>query len=142
VSRALCVKCGGERTRFDQICPACGHRPDGEGLLVAWLLSDNHLTDKQLAQTQARLRKGESIRPSAKMLDKARRALGQHFTTDEGLDNRQRMGLLATSLFLTPLVGWVLFAWWWESKPRAALQALALSLPATVLFTGGVLWAL
>jgi hypothetical protein len=142
MSRALCVKCGGERTRFDQICPACGHRPDGEGLLIAWLLSDHHLDDKQLAQTQARLRKGESIRPSAKMLDKARRALGQHFTTDEGLDTRQRLGLLATSLLLTPLVGWVLFVWWWSSKPRAAWQALALSLPATVIFTGGVLWAL
>lgn len=142
MSRALCVKCGGERTRFDQICPACGHRPDGEGMLIAWLLSSENLTDAQLRQTQARLRKGEHIKPSAKMLEKARRALGQHFTTDEGLTNPQRMGLLATSLFLTPLVGWVLFAWWWDQKPRAALQALALSLPATVLFTGGVLWAL
>ena len=32
-SRAVCVRCGGERADFDQICPSCGHRPEGEGLL-------------------------------------------------------------------------------------------------------------
>jgi len=142
VKRALCVKCGGERTRFDQICPSCGHRPEGEGLLIAWLLSDANLDDEQLTRTRARLRAGEAIRPSAKMLDKARRALGQHFTTDDGLTTQQRLGLLATSIFATPMVGWVLFGWWWNHRPRAALQALALSLPATVVFTGVVLWYL
>jgi len=142
MSRAICVKCGGERSRFDQICPSCGHRPDGEAMLIAWLLSDQNLDDEGLTQVAARVRRGESIRPSAAMLKKARRALGQHFSTDEGLTNGQRVTLLMTSLFLTPLVGWVLFVWWWSTRPRAALQALALSLPVTVLFTGGVLWFL
>ena len=50
------------------------------------------------------------------------------------------LALLFTSLLLTPLVGWVLFAWWWDTRPRAAVQSLALSLPVTLLFTGGVLW--
>jgi len=140
MSRALCVKCGGERARFDQICPSCGHRPEGEGLLVAWLLSDANLSDEKLTRTRARIRAGEAIRPSAKMLDKARRALGQHFSTDDGLTTAQRVGLLATSILATPMVGWVLFAWWWNQRPRAALQSLALSLPATVVFTGVVLW--
>lgn len=140
MSRAICVRCGGERAGFDQICPSCGHRPEGEGLLVAWLLSDRNLGPEELRQAQARVRKGEAIKPSARMLDKARRALGSHFDTDFGLDTRQRLALLGTSLFLTPLVGWVLFAWWWTSRPRAAVQALALSLPATVLFTALVLW--
>ena len=111
-------------------------------MLIAWLLSSENLQDAALTQVAARVRRGESIKPSAQMLDKARRALGQHFSTDEGLTNQQRIALLATSLLLTPLVGWVLFAWWWSSKPRAAAQALALSLPATILFTGGVLWYL
>lgn len=142
MSRAICVKCGGERSRFDQICPACGHRPDGEGMLIAWLLSDNHLDDVGLTTVAARVRRGESIKPSAKMLNKAKRALGQHFSTDEGMTGQQRLTLLATSLMLTPLVGWVLFAWWWSDRPRAAAQALALSLPPTLLFTGAVLWLL
>ena len=140
MSRAICVKCGGDRTRFDQICPSCGHRPDGEALLIAWLLSDQNLDEEGLQQVASRIRAGESIRPSASMLQKARRALGQHFSTDEGLTHRQRIALLFTSLLLTPLVGWVLFAWWWDTRPRAAVQSLALSLPVTLLFTGGVLW--
>ncbi len=138
--KAVCVKCGGERSGFDQICPACGYRPDSEGLLVAWLLSAESLSDDELKQVQLRIRKGESIRPSARMLDKARRALGNHFSTDLGLTVVQRLGLLATSLLLTPMVGWVIALWYWNERPRAALQALALSLPATVLFTGIVLY--
>jgi hypothetical protein len=142
MSRAVCVKCAGERSSFEQVCPSCGHRPDGEGLLVAWLLSSANLGDAELNHAQARIRKGEPLRPSARMLEKARLALGQHFSTDEGLTMQQRLGLLATSLLLTPLVGWVLFAWWWSARPRAAYQALALSLPASILFTGVVLWQL
>ncbi len=139
-SRAICVRCGGERSDFDQICPSCGHRPEGEGLLVAWLLSSHNLSGDELKQVQARVRQGEAIRPSGRMLDKARRALGSHFATDTGMDTRQRLALLATSLFLTPMVGWVLFFWWRSERPRAAVQALALSLPASVLFTGLVIW--
>jgi hypothetical protein len=140
VSRAVCVKCGADRTAYEQTCPSCGHRPEGEGLLVAWLLSDLNLSEAELDATRDRIRGGGTIRPSARMLDKARRALGSSFATDLGMSTGQRVGLLATSLFLTPLVGIVLFAWWWNVRPRAAVQALALSLPATVLFTAVVLW--
>lgn len=140
MSRAVCVRCGGERERWDAICPACGHRPDEEGGLVAWLLSTENLTEPELAEIRKRILAGEVIRPSGKMLDKARRALGQHFTTDLGLTSGERLGILAISLGLTPLVGWVCFAWWWNVRPRASMQALALSLPATVAFTLLVLY--
>jgi hypothetical protein len=137
---AVCVRCGGERTDFAQICPACGHAPTAEGRLVAWLLSTENLELAELRAVQARIRSGEIIRPSGRMLEKARRSLGQHFTTDAGLSTAQRLALLATSLLLTPLVGWVLFVWWWKVRPRAAIQALALSLPATVGFAILVLY--
>lgn len=137
---AICVRCGGERRDFDQICPSCGHVPMAEGRLVAWLLSSENLGVDELRAVQARIRAGEVIRPSARMLDKARRSLGQSFGTDAGMSTWQRLGLLATSVFLTPLVGWVLFVWWWKVRPRAAIQALALSLPATVAFLILVLW--
>mgnify|MGYP003376344026 CR=1 FL=1 len=139
--RAICVRCGHARTELDQICPGCGHRLDSDGRLVAWLLSSDHLSDEELDRVQGRIRAGEAIRPSAAMLDKARRALGRHLETDLGLTVRQRVGLLATSVLLTPLVGWMLFVWWWEVRPRAAVQALLLSLPATVGFTLLVLYA-
>jgi hypothetical protein len=132
---AVCVKCGAERREWDAICPDCGHRPDAEGRLVAWLLSDRNLTAAELAGVRARILGGEVIKPSARMLRRARSALGQVFSTDAGLTGGQRLLLLATSLLVTPLVGWVLFAWWYGSRPRSAIQALALSLLATVAFT-------
>ncbi|MEZ4240803.1 MAG: hypothetical protein R3F59_32540 [Myxococcota bacterium] len=63
---------------------------------------------------QERIRAGEVIRPSGRMLDKARRALGRHLETDAGLTVAQRLGLLATSVLVTPLLSGVLFVWWWE----------------------------
>ena len=132
---AICQRCGGTRSSYDQICPACGHRPRGDGLLVAWLLSSRHLDPESLEQVAARIGAGESIRPSARQLDRARRALGQDLSTDPGLTVGQRLGVLLTSLVLTPLVGWTGWLWWRESRPRAAKQALALSLPATVVLT-------
>lgn len=137
---AICVKCGGKRARFDEICPSCGHRPSGEGLLVAWLLSSENLDEQGLEQSAARIRAGQSIRPSKRMLERARRALGVHFTSDPGLAPKQVLGLLATNVLVTPLVGWVLAAWWRDERPRAAIQALAVSLPVSVLFTVLVLW--
>ncbi|HHO50418.1 MAG TPA: hypothetical protein ENK18_05975 [Deltaproteobacteria bacterium] len=139
-TRAVCVRCGGLRSSFEAICPSCGHRPDGEGLLIAWLLSEHNLDETGIERVQLRIRDGEAIRPSARMLDKARRALGTHFSTDAGLSGVEHAGLLAVNLLLTPLVGWVLFAWWRTARPRAALQALRLTLPVTVLFTVLVLY--
>lgn len=138
---AVCVRCGGRKSRFDQICPGCGHRPSGEGLLVAWLLSSENLDEAGLERASERIRAGESIKPSARMLDKARRALRAHFSTDPGLGVRGVLGLFATNVVVTPLIGWTLALWWWRGeRPKAALQALAVSLPCTVLFTALALW--
>ena len=71
---------------------------------------------------------------------RARKALGTHFSSDPGLTGGQRLLLLATGLVLTPLPGWVLWAWWRVERPRAALQALGLSLPASAVWFAGVLW--
>ena len=137
---AVCVRCGQERADWNQICPHCGHRPEGEGLLVAWLLSSESLDDKQLQAVGERIRNGEVIRPSAARLERARIALGQSMASDPGLTVAQRVGMLATSLLATPLVGLTCWLWWRRTRPRAALQSLALSLPATILFT--VMWPL
>ena len=137
---AICVRCGARRRGYDQICPSCGHQALGDGLLVAWLLSSNNLSEADLETAASRVQSGESIRPSARQLKQARIALGRDFSSDPGLTTRQRLALLATSLLLTPLVGWTLWLWWRQQRPRAALQALGLSLPASVLFFGLVVW--
>jgi hypothetical protein len=141
MARAVCLRCGADKGAFDQICPSCGHRPEGEGLLVAWLLSDQSLTGPQLDDAAARIRSGTSIRPTERMLARARAALGRDEARDPGLTRPQRLALLATSLLLTPAVGLVTWAWWRTERPRTAAQALWLSAPAGVAFLVLVGWA-
>ncbi len=135
---AVCQRCGGGREAFDQICPSCGHRPQGEGLLVAWLLSSHNLEAEPLAAAGRRIAGGEPLRPNARQLARAKTALGRDYLTDPGLGVPMLFGLLATSVVLTPLVGWAAWLWWRQTRPRAALQALALSLPLTLIYTA--LW--
>lgn len=133
--KAVCQRCGGGRESFDQICPSCGHRPEGEGLLVAWLLSDRNLDEAALGAAGRRIAAGEPLRPSSRQLARAKTALGRDYHSDPGLTVGQRLGLLATSVFLTPLVGLAAWLWWRNSRPRASIQALALSLPLTLIYT-------
>lgn len=135
---SICPRCAERRGDFSDVCSACGHRPEDEGLLIAWLLSSEHLDDAGLDAAAVRIRDGQPIRPSGKMLEVARRALGRHFDTDPGMTRAHRVYLLACSLLLTPLVGWVLWFWWRADRPRAATQALALSAPASALLFVGV----
>ncbi len=137
---AVCVRCGGNRSDYGSICPHCGLRPLGDGLLVAWLLSSEHLDHEDLAAVGARIRAGELVRPTGRLLRKARVALGRHFSSDTGMTAGQRAALLATSLLLTPAVGWTIWFWWRDRRPRAAVQALGLSLPATMVFFSLVVW--
>jgi hypothetical protein len=97
-------------------------------------LSSENLSDEAMARVSDRIRSGEVIQPSERQLRQARVALGSHLSSDPGMTFGQRVGLLLTSLFLTPLVGWALWVGWRRSRPRAALEALALSLPASVMF--------
>jgi hypothetical protein len=140
VSRAVCARCGASRPDFRTTCPSCGHRPVDEGLLVAWLLSSEHLGDEALDAAAERIREGQGIRPSERQLQKARRALGRSFASDPGLSLPLRLGLLATSLILTPLPAWICFAWWLRSRPRAAWQSFGLALPGTLLYAAIGTW--
>lgn len=136
--KAICVRCGMEKDHYGHVCPACGNRPDGDGMLVAWLASTEHLPAEMLEKVASQIQQGHPFRPSAAKLKLARKALGREISTDAGLTVGQRAALVACSILFTPLVGWTCFFWWRTERPRAAWQALALSLPFTVLFTG--LW--
>lgn len=134
--KGICVRCGFTKPDHAAVCPDCGHRPDGEGLLVAWLLSAHNLDEVGLAATAARIRAGEPIRPSRRMLRKARRALGRQIATDPGLTLGELVGVLLADVVFTSLVGWTCVAWWWDRRPRAALQAGLVTLPTTVVGFG------
>ncbi len=131
---AVCVRCGATRSTYDQVCPSCGLEPEGDGLLMAWLLSSEHLDAEQLDAARSRIEGGEHIRPTPAMLKKARKALKVHFSTDPGLPWKQRMLLMMTCFLLTPLVGWTLFAWWRRTRPRAAWQSAFIAAPMSALF--------
>ena len=102
---------------------------------MAWVLSEASLDVRQREAAARRIQAGEPIRPSAKMLRQARKALGRDLSSDPGLTVGQRFALLSCSILLTPLVGWTCWLWLRRDRPRAALQSLALSLPPTVLMT-------
>ena len=131
--RAVCFRCGALRTHFAGVCSGCGFEPRDEGLLVAWLLSTEHLQAEELKEVAQRICRGESPAPSKDALQRARRALGATLQTDPGLTAVPLVGLFVLSLVLTPLVSWVL---WWHvrtSRPRVAFQALAIALPTSLL---------
>ncbi len=142
MSRAVCPRCGAERSDYTAICPACGHRPVDDGLLVAWLLSDAHLTPAQLDAAAARIRDGGSIQPSDRQIALARRALRRTFSTDPGLPHATRWALIASSLLLTPLPAWVCFAWWLQVRPRAAWQSFGIAALGSLTWAAIGLWLL
>lgn len=141
MTRAVCQRCGGVKASYPAPCPACGHRPEGEGLLVAWLLSDEHLSGDALDGAGSRIRAGQPVRPSDRQLDRARRMLGQHLNTDAGLGAGRRRWLLAVSLLITPAVALTIAVWWWTERPRAAREAAAIGVPASILATLLLGWA-
>ena len=130
---AVCVRCGAAKTRHDHVCGGCGLRPEDEGLLVAWLLSEANLSPQQLHAVQQRIQGGESVRPGPEQLAKARRALGRDAASDPGLTVAERAALLLCTVFLTPLPAWVYGAWHLRERRRTALHALGLGALGSVL---------
>ena len=140
MSRAVCARCGTFRKDYREPCAACGLRAEGDGLLVAWLLSDLGLGDAALDDAAARIRRGEPLQPSSRLLAKARAALGGTTEADPGLSSRERFGILFCAVFLTALPGLVFALHSRRTRPRAALQAVALSLPFAAAWTLFLWW--
>lgn len=89
-----------------------------------------------------RVQSGAPIRPTPAMRLKARRAMRRTFGEDRGFTGRELVLLCAVGLIATPLPGWLLAYWWRTSRPRAALQALFVAVCCSLLYAGGVLYAL
>ena len=137
---AICARCGSSKADFSSICSACGHRPTGRAVALAWLLSDHNLSQHDLAGAAERIRNQEPLNPNAAALRRARLALGWHVATDPGLSQATRALLAITSVLLTPAPGFMVAWHWWEERPRSAWQALSISLPIAALLTIFFAW--
>lgn len=132
--RAVCARCGHDKPAYDVVCGGCGDRPEGDALLVAWLLSREHLDDPDLDHAAARVRQGHPVRPSAAQLERARTALGTQPAGDAGLSVAAWIGVAAASVVVTSAPGWATWWWWRTERPRTARQVLAASLVGAAAF--------
>ncbi len=82
--RAVCQRCGADKPGPLVPCRSCTHVPVGEERTLAWLLSDHHLSPKELEEAARRLRGGEKLAPPEHLLDKARQGL------EEAVPGRRR----------------------------------------------------
>ncbi|MCB9765290.1 MAG: hypothetical protein H6739_36285 [Alphaproteobacteria bacterium] len=153
-ARGICIRCASYKDRALGSCPACGHRPEGDERLVAWLFSRHFLDEEELEQAAARLASGEEVKPPPELLDRARRALypaegsaadglqpvgAGVLGRDTGLTGEQQVLLGLANVVLTPLLG---FVYWWSLRrvrPVASRQALQVTLPVALVM--GVIWA-
>ena len=108
---------------------------------VAWLFSNEHLSQEELREAGQRIQAGEQPDPSEKLLNKAREEIRKQAltqTTDQAMTPSALVGVGALSIFLTPLAG---FAFWWgyrTERPTAAVQILRTTWPIAIGFL--ILW--
>lgn len=109
---------------------------------IAWLFSNEHLSDSELHEAASRIKNGEQPEPPEKLLQIARNTIRQNTlrqTTDLRLKQHDLVRIAAMCLLLTPLAG---FAYWWgyrAERPTAAKQVLRITWPIAIGFL--VLWS-
>lgn len=129
--RSVCVRCGGDKELPLGRCPECGHVPTLGERALSLLSSTRMLTEAELLEVQSRIRRGESLRPSAARLQAAATLLlNEGDTWRRTLTRPEEIGLLILSILLTPLPA-LAVAWTWRDTP-AASQALRSALIALV----------
>ncbi len=138
---AICARCGAEKDLPLGRCPGCGHLPAGEDRALALVCSTRVLDEAALRTAQERIRRGEPVRPTAALLERARGILSGGTERSARLDARQLVAIAVANVLLTPLVG---YAVWWrhrEDTGPAARQALLVTVPVSIaLLLGIVAW--
>lgn len=140
---AICARCGAEKDLALGRCPGCGHLPAGEDRELALVCSTRVLDADALRGAQARIRRGEPVRPSAPLRARAREVLSGVTARRTALGPRELAAITLGNLLLTPLVGYAV--WWWHRHDEgpAARQALLVTVPASLLLGGAIVaWRL
>lgn len=140
---AVCTRCGAAKDLPLARCGGCGASPAGDDAVLAVLASRRVLDAEGLAAAAARIRAGEPLRPSARLLDRAREILagrgpGPEAAPPPRLARREVALLVVGNVLLTPVLG---MAAWWRLRERpgpAARQALWATVPVVLL--GAALW--
>ena len=139
--KAVCHRCGGTKAGTFLACDTCGFVPREQDRAVAWLFSTSHLDKDELTLAAERIRNGELPDPGKHLLNLARARTGEQLRNeaiDRPFTTQTLIAIGAMDLFLTPLAG---FAIWWghrHERPRAAAQALRITLPIAAAL--GALW--
>lgn len=135
--RAVCARCGGSRSDLFADCPDCGASIGPADRPLAWLLSSAWLDEAELDELARRISSGQRPDPGEALLARARVALGAApQERGERLSPRQRLGLLAANLLLTPLAGYAVWFGLRRERPAAARDALSVTLPVTMALAG------
>jgi hypothetical protein len=82
--KAVCQRCGADKPGPLVPCRVCSHVPTGEERTIAWLLSDHHLSPRELERAASRIRAGERLAPPEELLARARQGL------EEAIPGRRR----------------------------------------------------
>ncbi|MEL6343562.1 MAG: hypothetical protein AAFV53_10535 [Myxococcota bacterium] len=124
--RAICHRCGGPKKGPFVPCKVCTFTPIGEQRAVAWLFSDEYLSEEEMAEARDRIRAGERPDPSRALQEMARTAMGARPLSNDQLrpmTNTQLASLVLANLLLTPLAGLAVWYGYRERRPVAARQA-------------------
>lgn len=138
---AVCHRCGGDKKGPLVPCKSCGFTPTGDERPVAWLFSGHHLDADELIEAAQRVRAGDRPEPSKALREQARVGMGAAPLTDaakEPLGTGSLLLLGLGNLLLTPLAGYAVWFGLREERPRAARQALTVTLPISAAL--GIAW--
>ena len=130
---AICTRCGAEKDLPLGRCGACGSVPEGEERLVALVCSSRVSEEAVLRAAQERIRRGEVLRPTSAILERARRLISGQPEEETTLAPRQLAVLVAANLLVTPLVGYATWYRYRNDRGPAARQALLVTVPCSVL---------
>lgn len=135
--RSLCLRCGADKELALGRCAGCGHVPAREEGALSVLLSSRMLSPGELDEVQARLRRGEPLRPSRARLEEASALLLGGGGERRSLSRAEALGLLVVGVVLTPIVP-AIYAWTWRDHPAARA---AWAVAGVALGLDGLLWA-
>jgi hypothetical protein len=139
--RASCHGCGAAKKAPLIPCKACGFVPSGDERATAWLFSREYLDANELAESARRIVSGQVADPSAALQFMAKDAMGAlpfEPTTDLPLTPRELWVLSMANLVLTPLTGLAVWHGFQTDRPRAAAQAMRITLPIALAL--GLVW--
>ncbi len=138
---AVCHRCGADKAGPFVPCKACGFTPTGDDRAVAWLFSTHHLTEDELEVARAKVLNGSRPEPSRALKDAARHQMGAAPLDEEARQPFPPSTLALIGLadvLLTPLAGYAVWLGLRTKRPRAARQALFVTLPISLVLL--VLW--